>query len=98
MTRLTLVPKVDGEKSSSALVEAWNQGERNLRLAIAVARANKGKKKMESKNKIAVVNAVKPVLPPAETPAPDSTKVVTVEVPSIAPAAVAIESDSMILL
>ena len=54
-------------------------------------------KKMENKNNIAVVNAVKPVLPPAEIPAPDSTKVVTVEAPIKAPATVATESATMIL-
>ena len=47
--------------------------------------ANNGNKKIERPNKIAVVNAVNPVLPPAEIPAPDSTKVVTVEVPNNAP-------------
>ena len=59
MTRLTLVPKVDGEKSSSALVEAWNQGERNLRLAIAVARANKGKKKFTMGDIILPIELIK---------------------------------------
>ena len=47
-------------------------------------------------NKLAVVKAVKPVLPPAATPEPDSTKVVTVDVPNKAPVQVAIESDFII--
>ena len=41
--------------------------------------ANTGRANSERKNMQAVENAVRPVLPPAETPAPDSTKVVTVE-------------------
>ena len=36
--------------------------------------------------------AVRPVLPPSATPAEDSTKVVTVEVPQMAPVQVAMES------
>ena len=60
--------------------------------------ANKGIKKIARINKIAVDQAVKPVLPPAAIPEPDSTNVVTVEVPKTAPAQVAIESDSIILL
>ena len=43
-------------------------------------------------NRIATTKDVKPVLPPSATPAEDSTNVVTVEVPKIAPVQVAIES------
>ena len=46
---------------------------------------------------VAVTNAVKPVLPPSATPAPLSTKVVTVLVPSIEPVIVAILSEYIIL-
>ena len=60
--------------------------------------ANTGRTNIDNKNNADVVSAVSPVLPPAATPVPDSTKVVTVEVPSIAPAQVAIESESIILL
>lgn len=42
--------------------------------------------------------AVRPVLPPAAIPEPDSTNVVTVEVQKSAPVQVAIESDIMIPL
>ena len=38
---LTLAPPVQPEKSSSSLIEAWNTGERNLRLALGKARAEK---------------------------------------------------------
>ena len=41
---------------------------------------------------IAVTRLVRPVLPPAATPAEDSTNVVQVDVPRIAPETVAIES------
>ena len=51
-----------------------------------------GAKNMEIKNNTAVTSAVSPVLPPANTPAEDSTNVVVVDVPNTAPALVAIAS------
>ncbi|MEE1012352.1 MAG: DUF2764 family protein [Acutalibacteraceae bacterium] len=39
--RLTLLPPKSPEKSASQLVEKWNEGERNLRLALAKLRADK---------------------------------------------------------
>ncbi|MEE1139001.1 MAG: DUF2764 family protein [Acutalibacteraceae bacterium] len=39
--KLTLAPPKISEKSSSPLVEKWNEGERNLRLALAKLRAEK---------------------------------------------------------
>ena len=39
--RLTLVPPIIHEKSSSALLEEWYRGERELRLALAKVRAEK---------------------------------------------------------
>ena len=48
----------------------------------------RGAKKRERRKKKAVTTAVTPVLPPSTTPVEDSTKVVTVEVPSIAPTVV----------
>ena len=47
---------------------------------------------IDSKNKSAVVRLVSPVLPPSAIPADDSTTVVTVLVPTKAPAAVEIAS------
>ncbi len=38
---LTLVPSLEFEKSNSPLIDAWNDGERNLRLALGKARADK---------------------------------------------------------
>ena len=56
--------------------------------------AKSGFRKSASRNRIPVVTAVRPVLPPTATPEALSTKVVTVEVPSIAPAVVPTASDS----
>lgn len=47
--------------------------------------ANMGAKKMESKKQMPVVIAVRPVLPPSEIPAPDSTKAETGESPNNEP-------------
>ena len=52
-----------------------------------------GAKNIDIRNKTAVVNDVKPVLPPDATPADDSTNVVVVDVPRTAPADVAIASE-----
>ena len=59
-------------------------------------KAKSGKRKIDNKNNKEVTKDEKPVFPPAAIPAPDSTKVVTVEVPIIAPAQVAIESAAII--
>ena len=53
---------------------------------------NTGANSKEAKKSIATVTAVRPVRPPAITPEELSTKVVTVDVPSTAPADVATES------
>lgn len=44
LKKLTLMPPKAYEKSTSPLVEKWNDGERNLRLALAKVRADKMKK------------------------------------------------------
>ena len=46
--KLTLAPPRNPEKTVSALVEKWNDGERNLRLALAKLRAEKLGKSFES--------------------------------------------------
>lgn len=51
MKKLTLSPARNYEKSSSALIETWNEGERNLRLALAKARADKMKKPFDTGNR-----------------------------------------------
>ena len=47
LRNLKLIPSSDYEKSSSPLVEKWNDGERKLRLVLAKARADKMKKQFE---------------------------------------------------
>lgn len=54
----------------------------------------KGANSIEIKNSIAVVREVRPVFLSTATQAEDSTNVVVVEVPKIAPAVVAMESAS----
>ena len=47
LSKLSLLPSRDYEKSSNSLVEKWNDGERKLRLVLAKARADKMKKQFE---------------------------------------------------
>ena len=47
---LTLLPSKSPEKSSSALITAWNDGERKLRFALAKIRAERLKKSFDSEN------------------------------------------------
>jgi hypothetical protein len=48
--KLTLMPSRSYEKSGSALVEAWNNGERNLRLVLGKIRADKMNKQFDAGN------------------------------------------------
>ena len=48
--KLTLLPAKDFEKTGSAFIDAWNNGERNLRIALAEIRAGKMKKAFEKEN------------------------------------------------
>ena len=48
LEKLTLSPARSPEKSSSSLVENWNNGERNLRLALAKLRADKMNKNFDA--------------------------------------------------
>ena len=48
LSKLTLKPSRAYEKSDSALVEAWNEGERKLRLVLGKIRAEKLNKHFES--------------------------------------------------
>ncbi len=68
--KLTLVPPINHEKSSSALIEAWNEGERNLRLALGKVRAEKMKKTFDTENKYLSVELMKAALTAAETENP----------------------------
>ena len=44
LSNLTLLPSRDYEKSTVSLINAWNEGEQSLRLALAKVRADKLKK------------------------------------------------------
>ena len=59
MKNLTLVPSINDEKTSSTLINAWNDGERNLRLALAKVRAEKMKKSFDLGNKILPIELIK---------------------------------------
>ena len=48
--KLTLAPPRSPEKTASPLIEKWNEGERNLRLALAKLRADKLGKHFDSDN------------------------------------------------
>ena len=52
LENLTLVPDISQDNTGSDLVNAWNEGERNLRLALAKIRADKMGKHFNSENKI----------------------------------------------
>ena len=51
LEKLSLMPSRTYEKSSSALIESWNEGERNLRLCLAKIRADKMNKSHDIENK-----------------------------------------------
>ncbi len=52
INKMTLLPSREYEKSSSSLIENWNNGERNLRLALAKVRADKMKKSFEIESNV----------------------------------------------
>ena len=51
ISKLTIAPPREYEESTSDLIEAWNKGERELRFALAKARAEKMKKTFDAENK-----------------------------------------------
>lgn len=50
LSKLSLTPSKTPEKSSSALIEAWNEGERDLRVVLGKVRAEKMKKSFHAEN------------------------------------------------
>ncbi len=50
INKISLLPSKTYEKSSSSLIEKWNDGERNLRLALGKVRADKMKKSFDIEN------------------------------------------------
>ena len=57
--KLTLMPPRDHEESAFQLIKAWNESERNLRLALAKARAEKMKKTFDAGNRALSVEFIK---------------------------------------
>ena len=51
LEKLTLIPPSDAEKSRFSIVDEWNEGERNLRLALCKVRADRMNKAFDLKNK-----------------------------------------------
>ncbi len=50
--KLTLSPSKNTESSGSALIDAWNESERNLRFALGKVRAEKMKKAFDTQNRV----------------------------------------------
>ncbi|MCH5191497.1 MAG: DUF2764 family protein [Oscillospiraceae bacterium] len=59
MKNLTLLPPKSCEYSGSALLKAWNESERNLRLALGKVRAEKMKKPFDAENRVLPIEYTK---------------------------------------
>ena len=59
MEKLTLSPPKNYESSGSALIDAFNECERNLRFALGKVRAEKQKKPFDTENRILPVEYIK---------------------------------------
>ncbi|MBE6771331.1 MAG: DUF2764 family protein [Ruminococcaceae bacterium] len=70
LQKLSLVPPRNPDKSSSALIEKWNDGERNLRLALAKFRAEKMNKNFNSDNQSFSVGLLQAVRTAVEIESP----------------------------
>ena len=67
---LTLVPEIDFEQSGYAVVNSWNENERNLRLALAKVRAEKLGKTFDLQNKNLPAELIKTANAAVETENP----------------------------
>lgn len=70
LEELTLAPSRVPEKSASALVEKWNEGERSLRLALAKIRADKMNKHFDADNQSFPVGIMQAARTAVETDSP----------------------------
>ena len=68
--QLKLFPSRDFDISSSRLINAWNEGERNLRLALGKVRAERLKKSFDTENNILPAQLLKAAQTAAETENP----------------------------
>lgn len=73
---LTLLPSKDYEKSVSPFIDAWNDGERKLRLALAKIRADKMKKSFESDNNPLPVELIKVANSATEAESPMEAEII----------------------
>ena len=68
--KLTLIPSRNPEKTSSALIEKWNDGERNLRLALAKLRAEKLNQTFDAETQAFPASLLQAVRTAVETESP----------------------------
>ena len=59
MSKLTLAPPKNSISSGSVLIDAWNEKERDLRLALGKVRAEKMKKAFDTENRVFPVEYIK---------------------------------------
>lgn len=70
LKNLTLAPPINPEKSGSAVVQAWNENERNLRIALGKVRADKMKKSFDLKTDVLPVTLTRAASAAAEMDSP----------------------------
>lgn len=70
LSRLSLVPPRTYESSGSDLIEAWNRGEHNLRLALGKVRADKLNKQFDTENRIFTADLMQVVRAAVEMDSP----------------------------
>lgn len=70
LNRLSLVPSRMYETSDSAVIEAWNRNEQNLRLALGKVRADKLNKQFDSENRTFTTDLMQTVRTAVEMDSP----------------------------
>ena len=70
LSKVSLVPPRTYESSSSAVIESWNRGEQNLRLALGKARADKLNKQFDTENRTFTVDLMQAVRAAVEMDSP----------------------------
>lgn len=70
LEKLTLSPKRQSESSGFAIIDAWNESERNLRLALGKARAEKLKKTFDTQDVTLPAEYIKAAVAATETENP----------------------------
>lgn len=70
LSRVSLVPPRTYEPSGSQVLEAWNRGEQNLRLALGKARADKLNKQFDTENRTFTADLMQAVRTAVEMDSP----------------------------